>query len=54
MKIAFLGTGWMGSGFMRRLLVQGHTVQVWNRSPASGKALEAQGAKRLCCRNLRG
>lgn len=45
MKIAFLGTGLMGSGFVRRLLAQGHTVHVWNRSPASAKALEAHGAK---------
>jgi 3-hydroxyisobutyrate dehydrogenase len=45
MKIAFLGTGLMGSGFVRRLLEQGNTVHVWNRSPASAKALEAHGAK---------
>lgn len=45
MKIAFLGTGLMGSGFVRRLLALGHTVHVWNRSPASAKALEAYGAK---------
>ncbi|MCX7415506.1 MAG: NAD(P)-binding domain-containing protein [Planctomycetia bacterium] len=45
MKIAFLGTGLMGSGFIRRLLTQGHTVHVWNRSPASAKALDAYGAK---------
>ena len=45
MKIAFLGTGLMGSGFVRRLLAQGHTVHVWNRSPASAMALEANGAK---------
>ena len=45
MKIAFLGTGLMGSGFVRRLLSQGHTVHVWNRSPASAKALEAHGVK---------
>ena len=31
MKIAFLGTGLMGSGFVRRLLALGHTVHVWNR-----------------------
>ena len=39
MKIAFLGTGLMGSGFVRRLLAQGQTVHVWNRSPAAAKAL---------------
>jgi 3-hydroxyisobutyrate dehydrogenase len=45
MKIAFFGTGLMGSGFVRRLLSQGHEVNVWNRSPAKAKALEADGAK---------
>jgi 3-hydroxyisobutyrate dehydrogenase len=45
MKIAFFGTGLMGAGFVRRLLAQGHEVNVWNRSPAKAKALEAEGAK---------
>jgi 3-hydroxyisobutyrate dehydrogenase len=45
MKIAFLGTGLMGSGFVRRLLHNGHQVNVWNRSPAKAKALEAHGAR---------
>ncbi|MBL0089504.1 MAG: NAD(P)-dependent oxidoreductase [Ideonella sp.] len=45
MKIAFLGTGLMGSGFVRRLRATGHEVNVWNRSPAKAKALEADGAK---------
>ncbi len=44
MKIAFFGTGLMGSGFVRRLIVNGHDVNVWNRSPAKAKALEAEGA----------
>ena len=44
MKIAFLGTGLMGSGFVRRLLAQGHSVNVWNRSPAKAAALQAVGA----------
>ena len=43
--IAFLGTGRLGSGFVRRLLDLGHSVRVWNRTPASAKALEAHGAK---------
>jgi len=34
MKIAFLGTGLMGSGFVRRLRATGHEVNVWNRSAA--------------------
>lgn len=45
MKIAFFGTGLMGTGFVRRLLAQGHEVNVWNRSPAKARALEAEGAK---------
>ena len=45
MKIAFFGTGLMGSGFVRRLLANGHEVNVWNRSPAKARALEAEGAK---------
>ena len=45
MKIAFFGTGLMGSGFVRRLLSQGHEVNVWNRSPAKARALESDGAK---------
>ena len=45
MKIAFLGTGLMGSGFVRRLLAEGHTVHVWNRSPGSAQALVAHGTK---------
>ena len=35
----------MGSGFVRRMLANGHEVAVWNRSPAKAKALEADGAK---------
>jgi len=45
MNIAFLGTGLMGSGFVRRLLANGHTVHVWNRSADKARALEAAGAK---------
>lgn len=44
-KIAFLGTGLMGSGFVRRLRSQGHEVNVWNRSPAKALALESAGAR---------
>lgn len=43
--IAFLGTGRLGSGFVRRLLDLGVSVHVWNRSPAAAKALEAHGAR---------
>jgi 3-hydroxyisobutyrate dehydrogenase len=45
MKIAFLGTGLMGTGFVRRLLSQGHQVQVWNRTAAKAQALQAHGAQ---------
>ena len=45
MKIAFFGTGLMGSGFVRRLRANGHEVNVWNRSAAKARALEADGAK---------
>jgi 3-hydroxyisobutyrate dehydrogenase len=45
MNIAFLGTGLMGTGFVRRMLANGHQVRVWNRSPDKARALEAHGAK---------
>lgn len=45
MKIAFLGTGLMGTGFVRRLRANGHEVQVWNRSAAKARALEVHGAR---------
>ena len=45
MKIAFLGTGVMGTGFVRRLLANGHAVNAWNRSAAKAQALQAHGAK---------
>jgi 3-hydroxyisobutyrate dehydrogenase len=44
MNIAFFGTGLMGSGFVRRLRANGHEVNVWNRSAAKARALEADGA----------
>jgi 3-hydroxyisobutyrate dehydrogenase len=44
MKIAYFGTGLLGAGFVRRLLENGHTVHVWNRSPEKARALEADGA----------
>jgi 3-hydroxyisobutyrate dehydrogenase len=44
MKIAFFGTGLMGSGFVRRLRANGHEVNVWNRSAAKARALQADGA----------
>ncbi len=44
MKIAWLGTGLLGSGFVRNLRKHGHEVRVWNRSAHKAKALEADGA----------
>ncbi len=47
MKIAFLGTGLMGTGFVTRMLAQGHEVAVWNRSAGKTGALAKLGA-RVC------
>ena len=43
--IAWLGTGLLGSNFVRKMLERGETVQVWNRSAEKARALEADGAK---------
>ena len=45
MKIAWLGTGMMGSGFVRNLRKHGHEVNVWNRSAEKARALEAAGVQ---------
>jgi 3-hydroxyisobutyrate dehydrogenase len=45
MKIAFLGTGLMGAGFVRHLLETGHEVTAWNRSAEKARALSHYGAK---------
>ncbi len=47
MKIAWLGTGLLGSGFVRNLCKHGHEVRVWNRTPQKARVLEADGA--LAC-----
>ena len=44
MNIAFLGLGKMGSSMARRLLLAGHQLTVWNRSPGPADSLAAQGA----------
>ncbi len=44
--VAFLGLGAMGSRMAQRLLGQGHTLRVWNRSPAPAEALGERGAVR--------
>ena len=47
MKLAFFGTGLMGTGFVRHLLANGHEVTVWNRSPERTQAAVDAGAKRV-------
>jgi 3-hydroxyisobutyrate dehydrogenase len=42
---AFLGMGLLGSNFVRAMIQKGEQVQVWNRTAAKAKALEAYGAK---------
>lgn len=45
MKIAFFGTGLMGTGFVRRARANGFEVNVWNRSTTKALALESVGAR---------
>ncbi|MFO1270483.1 MAG: NAD(P)-binding domain-containing protein [Rubrivivax sp.] len=47
--IAFLGTGLMGTGFVRRARANGLTVRVWNRSAAKAQALAAADAGVTAC-----
>src|SRR5262249_31918276 len=42
--IAFLGTGLIGSGFVRAMRRRGIDVRVWNRTTAKARALESCGA----------
>ena len=42
--IAFLGSGLLGSNFVRAMLSRGEQVHVWNRSASKAKALEQYGA----------
>jgi 3-hydroxyisobutyrate dehydrogenase len=43
--IAFLGTGLLGSNFVRALRRRGEDVQVWNRTPTRARALTTDGAR---------
>ncbi len=43
--IAYLGTGLLGTGFVKAMLAKGEEVQVWNRTFEKAKALEADGAR---------
>lgn len=42
--IAFIGTGLLGSNFVKAMLRKGLNVNVWNRTPSKARALEADGA----------
>src|SRR5262249_20744731 len=42
--VGFLGTGLLGSGMVERMLKNGHSVTVWNRTASKARALEALGA----------
>ena len=42
---AFLGTGLLGSGFVRAMISKGEQVQVWNRTVSKATELERYGAK---------
>ena len=44
MEIGFIGLGNMGRGMAANLVTAGHTVTVYNRSPAKAEALAQQGA----------
>jgi 3-hydroxyisobutyrate dehydrogenase-like beta-hydroxyacid dehydrogenase len=43
-KVAFLGTGLLGSAMVEGMLRRGDAVTVWNRTEAKARALEAAGA----------
>jgi len=44
MKIALLGAGRMGSAMAERLLDQGHSLTIWNRTPGKTQKLLDRGA----------
>ncbi len=43
--VAVLGTGLLGAGMALRLIDQGHTVRVWNRTRARAEVLAVHGAQ---------
>ena len=43
-RIAFLGTGMLGGAMVERMLAQGQSVTVWNRTASKIEALRAAGA----------
>lgn len=44
-RVAFLGLGAMGRPMARRVLVGGHDLRIWNRTPGHEADLVAQGAQ---------
>jgi len=44
MQLGVIGLGRMGGNIVRRLMKSGHTCVVWDRDPAPGHALAAEGA----------
>ena len=44
-RIAFIGTGLLGSGMIERMVKQGDTVTVWNRTVEKARALEPLGVR---------
>jgi 3-hydroxyisobutyrate dehydrogenase len=44
-KVAFIGTGLLGSAMVEGMLRHGETVTVWNRTASKARALETLGAK---------
>ena len=44
-RIAFLGTGLLGSGFVEAAAKRGDDITVWNRSPDKARALEPLGVR---------
>jgi 3-hydroxyisobutyrate dehydrogenase-like beta-hydroxyacid dehydrogenase len=45
MDVGVVGLGKMGEAIARRLLAAGHSLTVWNRTPARAEALAAEGAR---------
>jgi 3-hydroxyisobutyrate dehydrogenase len=50
--IAFLGTGLMGTGFIRHARAKGLTVRAWNRSAAKAQALAAADSGVTACATM--
>jgi 3-hydroxyisobutyrate dehydrogenase len=43
-KVAFVGTGLLGGGMVERMLAQGDSVMVWNRTASKALSLQPAGA----------